>query len=187
MTSSQTPAPGTLKTAPRQKPSLGTRPGNRWVLLAGVLALQLLIVALAVAPQLSPRVSGTEIQLRVEPIDPIDPFRGAYAALGYPDLPQPRQDGSVDPDRGTAYVPLSQDGEVWVGGAVQRTEPEGLFLRCSDRSWQIDCGIDSWFAPQDKAYALEQDLRESGAIATVRVDQWGNASIVDLRPATSST
>lgn len=181
MTSSQT-----TTAPPRERKSHFRGQGLRspWALLAGVLAIQLLIVGLAVAPQLSPRVSGTEIALRVAPFDPIDPFRGAYADLDYPDLPQVNRGPGLDPDRGTKAVPLRQDGEVWVGGAVQRDEPEGLYLRCSDRGWRLDCGINSWFASQDKAYALEQDLRDSGAIATIRVDQWGNATIVAIHPDT---
>ena len=44
-------------------------------------------------PPLSARLTGEEVALRVEPIDPIDPFRGAYVDLGYPDLPgQPLQE-----------------------------------------------------------------------------------------------
>lgn len=152
---------------------------KRWPVLAGVIILSLLLVALAVSPQLTSRLSGTEVTLRVAPVDPIDPFRGAYVDLDYPDLPRPSTYARSE-DRGVAYIPLRQEGQVWVGDAIQRTAPEGLFLRCNDRGWRIDCGIHSWFAPQDKALALEQDLRDSGALATVRVDRWGNASITDL-------
>ena len=157
---------------------------KRWPVLAAVLAIQLVFVALAVAPQLSPRVSGTEITLRVAPVDPIDPFRGAYADLDYPDLPDPSatwQHGE-QPERGTAFVPLTREGDVWVGGPVQRTQPDGLFLRCNDRGWRLDCGINSWFASQDTAVALERDLIDDGALATVRVDRWGNAAITALSP-----
>lgn len=170
----------TASTRQEQQPSRGPSLRSPWVLLSGVLAFQLLLVGLVIAPQLSPRISGTEIALRVAPVDPIDPFRGAYADLDYPDLPRERQDGTRDPDQGTAFVPLRQDGEVWVGEAVQRTEPEGIYLRCSDRGWRLDCGIHSWFASQDKAYDLEQELRDTGAIAIVRVDRWGNAAIVNI-------
>ena len=80
-------------------------------------------------------LTGDEVVLRVEPVDPIDPFRGAYVDLAYPDLPQQTFDGEVteeeqqaiDDARGTAYVPLSRQGEVWVGGPVQRAAPAERF------------------------------------------------------------
>lgn len=169
------------ETAPRARPETRT-----WMVLGAVLLAQLLIAVLAVLPQLSPRVSGTEIQLRVAPVDPIDPFRGAYVALGYPDLPDASETDWRDTDeRGLAYVPLVQDGEVWVGGPIQRTEPDELYLRCNDDSWQLKCGIESWFVGQSEAQAIERQLLSSGAIATVRVDRWGNASIVDLAAESS--
>lgn len=168
--------------------SLGERvrsiPSRTWALLAAVLLAHLLVTAVILTPQLSPRLSGTEVTLRVAPVDPIDPFRGAYVDLDYPDLPQPRGDGSLAPDKGTAYVPLTQEGDIWVGGPLQRAAPaEGLYLKCSDRGWRLECGINSWFAAQDTAYRLEQDLRDEGALATIRVDRWGNATITQLTPA----
>ena len=158
-------------------------PGRRgWLILAGVLVVQLVLTLVAVLPQLSPRVSGTEVALRVGPIDPIDPFRGAYVDLDYPDLPDPRFDASGAQDPGAAYVPLRQEGEVWVGEPIQRSEPEGLFLRCDDSGWRLECGIESWFVGQSMAVDLEESVMDQSAIATVRVDRWGNAAIVALTP-----
>ncbi|MCA1783021.1 MAG: GDYXXLXY domain-containing protein [Dermatophilaceae bacterium] len=154
-----------------------------WVVLAAVLGIQLLLVLIAVAPQLSPRLSGTEITLRVGPVDPIDPFRGAYVDLSYPDLPDQSSTWDGDDPRGTAYVPLRQEGAVWVGGRVQRTQPDGLYLRCDDGSWRLECGIESWFVGQSVAAEIERSMRNEEALATIRVDRWGNATIVDLQPA----
>ena len=190
--SSQTPAADEHGTGPGAPSSTGTGerteagrwPGSRtWILLGVVLLAQLLIALLAVLPQLSPRVSGTEIQLRVGPVDPIDPFRGAYVALRYPDLPDTSSIDYRDTDeRGLAFVPLTQEGDVWVGGRIQRSEPDGLYLRCNDDDWMLRCGIESWFVGQSEARAIEREMLNSGAIATVRVDRWGNASIVGLEP-----
>lgn len=55
--------------------------------VAGVVLTSLALLAVAVWPQLSARFTGDEVVLRVQPVDPIDPFRGAYVDLGYPDLP----------------------------------------------------------------------------------------------------
>lgn len=169
---------------PIQVPSRTPWEQHRWPVLAGVLAISLLLVGMVVLPQLSPRVSGTQVQLRVAPVDPIDPFRGAYVDLSYPDLPDRSLDtGAEDEERGTAFVPLTQRGEVWVGGRIQRTAPDGVFLRCDDSDWRLRCGIESWFTDQSEALAIEQQMTRDGAIATVRVDRWGNAALLALEPA----
>lgn len=161
----------------------------RRLLLVGALAVgQLALVGVAVAPQLSARVGGDSYVLRVAPLDPIDPFRGAYVALDYPDM---RNNGS----RGTGglgsmedgqpygdvFVTLSRDGDVWVADEFLRDRPaEGPYLACDDHTWQIRCGIESWFLPQDEAQSMEQDLAD-GAYAEVRVDSRGHAALVDVR------
>lgn len=170
------------QTTPHAQPNAGPRmTGKGWTVLAAVLAIQLLLVLLAVLPQLSPRVSGTEIQLRVAPIDPIDPFRGAYADMSYPDLPgSSPMDERRSEDRGLAYVPLTQEGDVWVGGPIQRSQPDGLFLKCNDDSWRLRCGIESLFANQDRAIELERELGRSEMTATIKVDRWGNAALLGV-------
>ena len=67
------------------------------------------------------------------------------------------------------------------GRSAARDRPEdGPYLACEDRSWQVRCGIESWFLPQDEAAAAEDLLRE-GAVAEVRIDGRGNAAVVDVR------
>ena len=75
------------------------------VTVAVVAVLQLVIVGLAVAPRLSAYARGEDYLLRVAPIDPVDPFRGAYVDLTYPDL-QPRRRHQADLPDGTTYVRL---------------------------------------------------------------------------------
>ena len=60
---------------------------NRTVTIAGVALAQALMVGLGVAPQLSARLAGDSYVVRVGLLDPIDPYRGAYVSLDYPDLP----------------------------------------------------------------------------------------------------
>jgi uncharacterized membrane-anchored protein len=155
--------------------------------VGAVVLAQLALVGVAVWAPLSARVTGEQVVLRVEPVDPIDPFRGAYVDLAYPDLPQQTFDGELteaqqqaaDDARGTAYVPLTRQGEVWVGGPVQRAAPaEGLYLTCDDSSWRLECGIESWFLPQDEAAGLQDSLRGGTAVATVKVDTAGHAALV---------
>ena len=162
---------------------------NRIVVTAAVAATQLLLVGVAVAPQLSARVSGDTYLMRVAPLDPIDPFRGAYVSLDYPDL---RHDSSRSPgdpglgslddgEEGDVYITLVERDGVWAADAWTRARPsKGPYLACDDRSWQIRCGIESWFLPQDEAAATE-DLLRDGAVAEVKVDGRGNAAVVGVR------
>lgn len=153
---------------------------SRPALLALALVVQLGLVGVAVNGQLSARVTGDEYLLRVAPLDPHDPFRGAYVELDYPDLPD-RAGRNLDD---TVFVPLVQgEGDLWTGRRVQKTAPEdGPFLRCSGRSWQLSCGIESMFLPGDKALALEEAVRQGDQVAVVRIDARGNAALVDVRP-----
>ena len=151
---------------------------NKLATLATVVAVQAALVAVAVAPQLSARLTGETYQLRVAPIDPIDPFRGAYVTLDYPDLQRDR--GSED--GGPLYVTLVDDGGAMVADAYLRERPSGdqPYLTCNDRDWRVECGIDSFFLPQDEAVAME-DLLRDGAVAEVRIDGRGNAALIDVR------
>ena len=154
--------------------------------VALVAVAQLALVAVGVAPQLSARLTGDEYRLRVAPVDPIDPFRGAYVTLGYPGLRAPaasRPPSMDDGESGDVFVTLVRRGDLWESGEFTRTRPEsGPYLACDDRDWAIRCGIESWFVPQDEAAALEEAMAEDGAIATIRVDSRGHAAIVGLEP-----
>ena len=162
-------------TAPR-------RPAGR---LALACLLSAVLVGLAVWPQLSARLTGETYDLAVAPVDPIDPFRGAYVTLDYPGLAEARP---TSWSRGSTpvYVPLRQaDGsQVWTGGRALRTKPTtGPYLRCDAGQGQLRCGIESLFASQDDARRLERELAD-GAVARVKVDRRGNAAVVGLRPGT---
>ena len=151
--------------------------------IAALAALQLVLVGGAVAPQLLTRMTGEDYRLRVAPLDPIDPFRGAYVTLSYPDLRE-RNDSwppsMVDGGSGDVYITLVEDGGLWVMGERTRTRPtEGPYLACNDREWAIRCGIESYFVSQGRAAELERGLADGG-VATVRIDSRGNASVMSV-------
>jgi uncharacterized membrane-anchored protein len=156
--------------------------------LALVVIIQLALVGVGVAPQLSARAAGEEYRMRVAPVDPIDPFRGAYVTLDYPDLSHDDSwsaDGGLgvleDGDPGPVYVSLSEHDGLMQATEFSRSRPEsGPYLACDDRSWQIRCGIESWFASESEARRIGRELAEDGAIAVVRIDSRGNAALVDL-------
>jgi uncharacterized membrane-anchored protein len=157
---------------------------RRVATVTGVALVQLALVALVVAPRLSARLGGSEYLLRVAAHDPVDPLRGAYVALDYPDLRLPGGDagtGRRRPDPGDVYVPLLRDGTVWRGGAWSRTRPrDAPYLACTSDGWRLSCGIDSWFTGQDEARVVGARLARAGGTATVRVDGRGHAVLVAL-------
>lgn len=160
---------------------------SSWILRVVLIAvIQALLLGVAVWEPLSARLTGTQITLRAATVDPLDVFRGAYVDLSYPDLPgQPGAEVELHPEgevaRGTAYVPLTRRGEVWVGGTITRTRPaEGLYLACDDSSWRLRCGIESWFLPQAEAARIGELLSDGSAIATVRVDSGGRAALMSV-------
>ena len=153
--------------------ALSSRPAR----VAAAVVVQLALVAVAVSGQLSARLTGDEYSFRVEPVDPIDPFRGAYVALDYPDLVPNNE--NLPGDRGDVFLPLTKDGEAWAAGTPTRTRPDdGPYLACTDRNYEVRCGIDSWFLPQDDARELEGAIRDGDVVARVRIDGRGNAALV---------
>lgn len=150
---------------------------SKFTILAAVVAVQAALVGVAVAPQLSARLTGDSYELRVAPLDPIDPFRGAYVTLDYPDLQRDSQD-----DGGPLFITLTDDNGVMVADDFLRERPSGdqPYLACNDRDSRVECGIDSLFLPQDEAAAMEEVLRD-GAIAEVKIDGRGHAALIDVR------
>lgn len=154
---------------------------RRWLWLALALLLQVGLVAAAVAPQLAARAVGAEYRLRVAPVDPIDPFRGAYVTLDYPDLAPPGSPEETVPGSGPVFIALQERDGLWRGVSVgDRPPAQGPYLRCRDEGWRLRCGIESWFVPQERAARLEEAVRGGHAVAVVRIDDRGDAAIVDL-------
>ena len=151
---------------------------NKLVTLGVVVVVQAGLVGAAVAPQLMARFTGETYHFRVAPLDPIDPFRGAYVTLSYPDLQRDVPSG----DDGPLYITLADDGGVMVADEFLRERPSGdqRYLACDYDGWQVECGIESLFLPQDDAAAMEDQLLD-GAIAEVRIDGRGHATLIDVR------
>lgn len=156
-------------------------PTSRRLLVGLACLAQVVILGVAVAGPLSARLTGKEILLRVAPVDPIDPFRGAYVALDYPDLAA--AEPTAEDTRGTVYLPLQRRGDVWEGTwpTASRRPASGTFLRCADQG-RLRCGIESWFLPEGEAAEAGRALADGDAVAVVRVDRRGNAALIEVRP-----
>lgn len=153
--------------------------------LLGLALAQLALVGVAVGPQLVAHATGEDYLMRVRPLDPIDPFRGAYVTLAYPDLRNrfdSRPPSLDDGERGEVFITLAEEDGFWVMAERSRTRPDsGPYLACDDRDWAIRCGIESYFVPQDRAQELEAGLVDGGT-ATVRIDSRGVATVISVAP-----
>jgi hypothetical protein len=167
---------------------------TRTTRVAAAVAAQVLLLGVAVWNPLSARFTGEEVLLRVGVADSFEPFADAYVPLTYPDLPSqeplPEREGDgdslerIEAEQGAAYVPLTDEGQVWVGGDVQRTPPTtGLFLACDDSDWRLRCGIETAYVPSSEPDELRAALLGDDAVATVRVDGSGHAALIGLATA----
>jgi uncharacterized membrane-anchored protein len=151
---------------------------RRTLTLVLAVLVQLVLVGLAVAPQLSARLRGETYLMRVELAEPSDAPRGSYVALDYPDLHN-RQGRTEHTGPHQVFLVLRRDGAVWVSDRATRTRPSsGRYLECSDRDFQVRCGIESWFASEGEAADLEAAARDGRAFAKVRIDDRGHAALV---------
>ncbi len=164
---------------------------SRAVRVGAVVLAQLALVGVAVWAPLSARLTGDDVVLRVEPVDPVDPFRGAYVQLWPTPTCPTRRAGRRHPHRGAAAGPRRRarhrlraadpQGEVWVGGPVQRTAPaDGLYLTCDDSSWRSSAASRAGSCRRTRRPACRTPLRGGTAVATVKVDAAGHAALVDV-------
>jgi hypothetical protein len=81
------------------------------------------------------------------------------------------------------YVTLVRDGEVWRAGRTSSTRPDHApYLACDSDGWRLRCGLESLWLPQDRAAAMQEELR-AGAVAVVKVDSRGHAALVRVDPS----
>lgn len=131
--------------------------------------------------------TGTEILLKVLPVDPRDMFRGDYVALRFEPnvMPQSKLIGSFNTITSgtTMYVSLKIDNGIAAPTTMQIRKPgEGLFLRgtvqgVDVQTIKLEYGIESFFVPEDKGRPIE---RSRDVYAKVAVDGSGRAVIKSL-------
>ena len=158
--------------------------------LALVVIVQLALVAIGVAPQLSARADRRGVP---HARGSGRPDRPVPRGIRHARLPRLTHDDTFsaggglgaleDGESGPVYVSLTEDDGLMRATEFSRSRPEtGRYLACDDRNWQIRCGIESWFASQSEARRLGRVLAEDGGVAVVRIDSRGNAALVALEP-----
>lgn len=167
---------------------------NRIVVgLITVVIFQFLILTGMYVKAAIPLWTGNEIKVKTIPVDPRSLFRGNYARLRY-DFS--RVDGKYFKGEETLrtgdviYVTLKLgDNELYeFSEAVLEKPTDNSFLRgrvvsatLNDQhtTYQINYGIDAFFAPKEKALSLEKELRDGG-IAVLMVGKDGRARIKNI-------
>lgn len=174
------------------------------LLVAAVLA-QLAVLSGEYLMSVYPLWFGTSVQLALEPIDPRSLFRGNYARLNYSisSLEAEQIAGEERWWKGqVVYVSLEEEDGLHKAVGVSASPPsEGIFIRgrvatqVGNRSLQVDYnGINAYFAPEEKALALEDAARRFGsrsdgnvqAFAEVRLTDGGRPALVRVEVGTPS-
>jgi uncharacterized membrane-anchored protein len=136
--------------------------------------------------------TGRTVMINVEPVDPTDLFRGSYVQLAYnisrfsSKLAFPLSTEELYPGM-TVYVLLDEQGGVVLPKQLVLEPPSnelfitGTLRYANDEEVSVEYGIESYFAPTDKAKELERRGREIQLQAEVAVDSSGQAVLRDLK------
>jgi len=161
--------------------------------LTAMILFQVIVLGSVYINAVLPLWRGKEILLKTIPIDPRSLFRGNYARLRYEisripakeinSLQTPRKNEPV-------YVTLipgangiyhygsvrlyPPDSPIFIKGRIQNSRP------VTTGTYRVTYGIEAWFAPREKAIALEKKLRNTG-IATVYITNTGKAALKEIR------
>jgi uncharacterized membrane-anchored protein len=158
---------------------------RRRIALAAVVCLQL-AVPLALAGLAEADLAfGQEIRLRARPVDPLDVFRGNYVVLTYDISSLPVLGQVHQGDRVCAR--LERSGDEWSARYVDPGTPSGTTIcgRAQDdaspgESVQIEYGIETYFANEERAHAIESAIAGGQLYVVVDLDEDGSARIEKL-------
>ncbi len=145
---------------------------NRFVLLVLAVAFQLVVLGWEYLGSRWPEWTGERVTLAVRPVDPRSWFSGNYADLDYDvaTIASELYSGSeVELREGeVVYVSLEKRGDVWQATRLTLEPPgSGTFLRGrltyawrgAGSPFRVRYGIEAWFAPKEKAEAVEHAIR----------------------------
>lgn len=154
------------------------------------LVVQIAILIAIPARKAYSLATGKSVALKIQPVDPYNILSGYYMTLAY-DISRLRnfpnaKDFAVGE---TCYAILERESDgSWKPVSLERTIPDNLpenrvALRGQITSWQIEYGIETFYIPEDKRSAIEEDFRNNRdkAFVDIKVDKSGNAALERLR------
>lgn len=130
--------------------------------------------------------TGQEVTLKTVPVDPRDFFRGDYVTLRYDissfNLSTTTTAASIGVND-TVYAEIENtESGFWKITNISKVPSQGrlsikgVVKSAYGTTVNIEYGIESYFVPANKGYALQQKMGH-GASAVVAVDALGNAVI----------
>ncbi len=145
-----------------------------WVFVA----LQVLVPAAVAGLREADVAFAQHVLLRVEPVDPRDPFRGQYVALGYGISTLPHL-GASEGD--CAYVRLYRANGEWRGVYAGSREPDDWpYIRGRIEGGRIVFGIERFYTSEDDARRYENALTADRLYADVALGRGGRATLTRL-------
>lgn len=165
------------------------------------IVLQIVIIFTIIIFKLSILTGGTDVLLKIEPVDPRDLLRGDYATFQYSisNLDSYYSRGQQIKNGDTVYVVLRQTGKYWMAQNIQKNKPIGreLFIkgkvesggsesqtdkfsyqRFSGSRFHIVYGIEQYFIPEGAGSNFSFWNKE--AAARVAIDENGNPIIKQI-------
>ncbi len=159
-------------------------------------ALQLLIIAVMIVTKLMILTGGTEVVLRIAPVDPNSPLRGDYVTFQYDisELESAYFDFARIKNGETVYVLLVKNGNYWIAQRALLKKPIGsdqIFIKGMVTSgdivdqtdvlnqqftiprYHITYGVEEYFIPEGTGRNFSFFRKE--AAARVVVDDQGEA------------
>lgn len=149
------------------------------IAFVAVVAAMVAIPVGAIAWNEEKLASGKKVRLQVQPVDPVDFFRGEYVALTY-EISR-LSTVSADPED-TVYVPLRPVDDAWTGDRVTTEQPGGdvTFIRGRAKEDGIEFGIETFYVEEGQARRYERAMIDGTLYADVVLDDDGGARLADL-------
>ena len=160
------------------------------------ISVQLLVILGIIIFKFSILSGGTEVILKIAPVDPRDPFRGDYVTFQY-EISNVSYYGRGNAIRNgdTVYVTLRPAGKYWVSTNVSKTKPasensviiKGKVIRGGEASSNsssytreliISYGIEEYFVPEGAGRNFS--FWGKDIYAKLKIDENGNSVITQL-------
>ncbi|MEK7167223.1 MAG: GDYXXLXY domain-containing protein [Patescibacteria group bacterium] len=166
------------------------------------IALQILIIFSIIVFKMAILVDGTEVLLKIEPVDPTDPFRGDYVTFQYniSNLDSHLFSNKQIKNGDDIYVILRQNKEYWTVQKIQEIKPtteNQIFIKGKVISGGLESqteffpkqhfntfrihiiyGIEEYFIPEGMGRGFSFLNKE--AAAKVSIDENGNAVLKQI-------
>jgi uncharacterized membrane-anchored protein len=153
------------------------------------IAIQLVIIFSIIIFKMAVLAGGTEVLLKIEPVDPRDLLRGDYLTFSYEisNLASEFFNYSPIKDDETVYVPLTRQGKYWVATfGVQKTKPvndgkifiKGKIANSYGNRIHVIYGIEDYFIPEGSGQDFTFWSQE--ITAKIHIDKNGNAVLKQI-------